>query len=195
VMDMLTFSKERQPEPKPSDLNEVAGEVAEHMQTRAEELGVTLQWIPAQDMPTLMFDPEAMHSAILNIVTNALDACEEVESAKVTIGAEFDHSQKLARLVIEDNGAGIAPDQIETIFNVFVSHKGGRGTGLGLPVSQKILEEHGGQIKVDSKVGHGSRFTLEFPANPQLAVHEPPLQAGPTITELPAGDLSDLSPH
>jgi len=178
VMDMLTFSKERQPEPMPSDLNEVAGEVAEHMQARAGELGVELQWLPA---PALMFDPEAMHSAILNIVTNALDACEESEAGKVTIGAEYHPSEKLARLVIEDNGAGIPPNQVDTIFNVFVSHKGGRGTGLGLPVSRKILEEHGGQITVDSEVGRGSRFTLEFPANPQVAVHEPPAEPGPTI--------------
>jgi len=184
VMDMLTFSKERQPEPKPSDLNEVAGEVAEHLQSRAEELGVELQWLPAQDMPTLMFDPEAMHSAILNIVTNALDACDESEHGTVTISAAYDLADKLARLVIEDNGAGIAPDQIDSIFNVFVSHKGGRGTGLGLPVSRKILEEHGGQILVDSKVGRGSRFTLEFPANPQVAVHESPPQAGPTIASV-----------
>jgi light-regulated signal transduction histidine kinase (bacteriophytochrome) len=47
---------------------------------------------------------------------------------------------------------------------VFVSRKGGRGTGLGLPVSQKILEEHGGRIRVESKLGEGSRFTIEFPA-------------------------------
>ena len=103
----------------------------------------------------------------------------------------------MARLKVEDNGAGISPEDMEAIFNVFVSRKGGRGTGLGLPVSQKILEEHGGEITVDSKIGKGSRFTLEFPANPQAAVHDPPAQAGPTIasSDMPAADLSDLSSH
>ncbi len=201
VMDMLTFSKERQPEPKPSDLNEVAGEVAELMQSRAGELGVELQWLPADEMPILMFDPEAMHSAILNVITNALDACEEAEIGKVTVQAKYDHDSKMARLEIQDNGAGIAPDDLESIFNVFVSHKGGRGTGLGLPVSQKILEEHGGKITVDSNIDAGSRFTLEFPANPQAAAHEPSeAQAGPTLAsadlaspDLASADLSDLS--
>ena len=200
VMDMLTFSKERQPEPKPSDLNEVAGEVVELMQSRAGELGVELQWHPAEEMPTLMFDPEAMHSAILNVVTNALDACEDVEGGKVTVRAGYDHNTKMARLDVHDNGVGIAPEDLESIFNVFVSHKGGRGTGLGLPVSQKILEEHGGKISVESNVGRGSRFVLEFPANPQASVSEPSAndtlsQAGPTLAspDLSSADLSDLS--
>jgi signal transduction histidine kinase len=72
--------------------------------------------------------------------------------------------QGLARIIVEDNGTGIAPADVEKIFTLFVSHKGGRGTGLGLPVSQKILKEHGGQILVESELDHGSRFTLELPA-------------------------------
>ncbi len=188
VMDMLTFSKERQPEPEPSNLNEVTCEVVELMQSRAGELKVDLQWLPDENMPTLMFDPEAMHSAILNIITNALDACEEVESAKVVVRSQYDESAKLAHLFIEDNGAGIAPEDLETIFNVFVSRKGGRGTGLGLPVSQKILEEHGGQITVESEAGQGSRFMLEFPTNLQAAPLEPPPGPSPTLasTEPPS---------
>jgi signal transduction histidine kinase len=71
----------------------------------------------------------------------------------------------MARVEVVDNGSGIEKDDLEKIFAVFVSRKGGRGTGLGLPVSQKILEEHGGRIRVESQVEHGSRFTLEFPAN------------------------------
>ena len=62
-----------------------------------------------------------------------------------------------------DNGSGIEPDDMEHIFTLFVSKKGGRGTGLGLPVSQKILKEHGGRILVDSEVGKGSTFTIIVP--------------------------------
>ena len=65
---------------------------------------------------------------------------------------------------VVDNGSGIPREDVEKIFGVFVSRKGGRGTGLGLPVSQKILQEHGGRIRVESQVDQGSRFTLEFPA-------------------------------
>jgi two-component system NtrC family sensor kinase len=101
----------------------------------------------------------------LNVVTNAIDACDDVEGALVTVSSQFDPEEKLARLIVTDNGAGIAPEDLDAIFHVFVSRKGGRGTGLGLPVSRKILEEHGGQISVKSEPGRGSSFTLELPAN------------------------------
>ncbi len=166
VLDMLTFSKEREPEPQPSNLNEIASEVVDLMASRAGEQSVELIWRPARDMPTLMFDPEALHRAILNVVTNAIDACDEREDARVIVTAQYDDVAKLARIVVDDNGAGIAPDDLETIFTVFVSRKGGRGTGLGLTVTRKILEEHGGQVRAESTVGQGSRFTLELPATP-----------------------------
>ncbi|HMP07743.1 MAG TPA: HAMP domain-containing sensor histidine kinase, partial [Lacipirellulaceae bacterium] len=169
VLDMLTFSKEREPDPRPADVNQVVAEVIDLMASRAEELAVELAWRPAADMPTLMFDPEAMHRAVLNVVTNAIDACDEKDDGRVTVSTRYDDARKLALIVVEDNGAGIAPDDIEAIFMVFVSRKGGRGTGLGLPVTRKILEEHGGQVLVDSTLGQGSRFTLELPAAPQAA--------------------------
>jgi len=165
VMDMLTFSKEREPEPCSADVNELARDVAELMHARAEELEVNLELQLQQEIPNLLFDPEAMHRALLNVVTNAIDACDDVDEGKVVIRTAFDPEERIARLAVEDNGPGIAPDDLDAIFNVFVSRKGGRGTGLGLPVSRKILEEHGGQILVESEPGRGSTFTLEFPAN------------------------------
>ena len=197
VMDMLTFSKEREPEPKPSNLNSITEEVVELMQSRAEEHGVTIHWTPADEMPTLLFDPEAMNSALLNVLTNAIDACDEAEEGKVTVHSEFDAEKKLARVVIEDNGAGIAPEDLDAIFNVFVSRKGGRGTGLGLTVSRKILEEHGGQIRVTSEPGKGSCFTLEFPSHQPAPKKEQPPQSHPTMAtaKLPPSAHSDASPH
>jgi signal transduction histidine kinase len=164
VLDMLTFSKERTPEPRPADLNAVVSDVIDLMTSRAEELSVELVWRPARDLPTLLFDPEALHRAVLNIVTNALDACDEKPDGRVSVAVEYDEPSRTARITVADNGAGIAPDDLESIFTVFVSRKGGRGTGLGLPVTRKIIEEHGGQVRVESELGHGSKFTLEFPA-------------------------------
>lgn len=164
VMDMLTFSKERKPEPKPADLNEVAGDVVEMMQLRAQDQNVAVEWTPAKEMPTLLFDPEALHRAILNVVTNAVDACENCDDATVRIAARYDEDAKEAVVTVADNGGGIKEEDLEAIFSVFVSRKGGRGTGLGLPVSRKILEEHNGQISVASTPGEGSVFTLVLPA-------------------------------
>ena len=76
VMDMLSFSKDREPALEPTDLNEIVGDVVELMHSRAEELGVQLACKLCNTMPRVMIDPEGIHRAVLNIVTNAIDACE-----------------------------------------------------------------------------------------------------------------------
>jgi signal transduction histidine kinase len=163
VMDMLSFSKDREPALEPSDLNETIGDVIELMQSRALELGVKLSWQPDPDMPRIMIDPEGIHRAVLNIVTNAIDACEGAEAAQVVITTERDATGAIARIAISDNGVGIDEDDMHSIFQIFASTKGSRGTGLGLPVSQKIVREHGGKIVVTSRPGHGATFLIELP--------------------------------
>ena len=163
-MDMLTFSKEREPDPVAAEMNTVVGDVIELMQTRAQELAVTLEWKPAPKLPTLVFDPEGLHRAVLNVITNAIDACDGVAGGRVEVCTRLDRERGLVEVVVEDNGGGIPAEDLENIFSVFVSRKGSRGTGLGLPVSQKIMKEHGGQIQVESEVGHGSRFILQLAA-------------------------------
>ncbi len=172
VMDMLTFSKEREPDMSPAMLNETVGDVIELMAVRARDAGVELTFDPSEEITELCFDADAMHRAVLNVVTNAIDACEKVPNGYVRVRTLIDHAQNQARVVIEDNGEGIAPDDIRKIFSVFESRKGSRGTGLGLPVSQKILREHGGDIHVESAPGQGSRFILAFPAiRPESSGH------------------------
>ena len=164
VMDMLSFSKEREPDVVPADLNQVTEDVVELMQSRARDAGVELNWKPEPAMPTLTLDPEALHRAILNVVTNAIDACERQPSACVTVATRYDRGEAIAQIIVDDNGEGIEPQDLKRIFSVFESRKGSRGTGLGLPVSQKICQEHGGDIRVESTPGMGSRFVLELPA-------------------------------
>jgi two-component system, NtrC family, sensor kinase len=164
VMDMLTFSKEREPEMLPENMNRVTADVIELMQSRAAELNVGLSYSPAESMPTLTFDPESMHRAILNIVTNALDACEKADRGQVSVSTQYDSQAAFVRVTVEDNGPGIPAEDQERIFSLFVSGKGARGTGLGLPVSNKIVKEHGGRIVVESRPGQGSRFIIELPA-------------------------------
>jgi signal transduction histidine kinase len=166
VMDMLTFSKERKPELVPANMNQVAGDVVELMQSRAREAHVALHWQGAEKMPELTFDPEGLHRAVLNVVTNAIDACERKEDSSVTVSTEISREENMVRVIVADTGEGIEPEDIERIFSVFESKKGARGTGLGLPVSQKILHEHGGEIRVESTPGVGSKFVLELPAVP-----------------------------
>lgn len=165
MMDMLTFSKEREPDLMASNINRIVSDVIELMQSRAADCGVALDWRPAERMPSLVFDPEGLHRAVLNVVTNAIDAAADApESGAVTVRTEYSLEAALLRIVVEDTGPGIPPEAMDTLFSPFVSSKKSRGTGLGLPVSQKIIHEHGGRILVESEPEHGSRFTLELPA-------------------------------
>lgn len=165
VMDMLTFSKEREPDLSPALLNEAVGDVVELMLSRAAEMGVKLQWTPDERIPTLVLDAEAIHRAVLNVVTNAIDAAvENEEHSEVRIATHLLEGEDRVSIVVEDSGPGIPQEERERLFSPFVSSKGSRGTGLGLPVSQKIIAEHGGTIEVVNLPGGGARFTLEIPA-------------------------------
>jgi len=178
VMDMLTFSKEREPELVPSNMNKLLEDVAELMTVRARENRVELRTDLAADMPDLLFDSELLHRAVLNVVTNAIDACESSEAGRVVISNGLSPDRSILRVTVEDNGGGIEEADLKRIFSVFESRKGSRGTGLGLPVSQKILREHGGDIRVESQPGVGSRFILELPAVLPEPVHQTDTLAG-----------------
>jgi two-component system, NtrC family, sensor kinase len=107
-----------------------------------------------------------------------IDACEKRDGARVELSVEWEPGDRLVHIVVADNGEGIALDDVRRIFSVFESRKGARGTGLGLPVSQKIMREHGGDIRVESTLQVGSRFYLELPAN----LASPPSDEGGTGT-------------
>jgi signal transduction histidine kinase len=177
VLDMLTFSKDRDPDAQPANLNEVTAEAVELMQTRAGERGVQLHFQPADQLPILCFDAESIHHAILNVVTNAIDACEDSREPKVDVSVAYHAGEELATVRVEDNGRGIPAEDQARIFQLFESTKGNRGTGLGLSVSQKILREHGGNILVRSEPGQGSLFTLQFPAVFPSSDNETPAEA------------------
>ncbi len=173
VMDMLSFSKEREPDLTAANVNVVVHDVLELMQSRAQEEQVDLRCEQDESMPELVFDPEGIHRAVLNIVTNAIDAVAETGSpGKVTVKTTYLPEQTVAHIEIRDTGPGIAADQMDKLFSAFISTKKSRGTGLGLPVSQKILAEHGGKITVENLPGQGACFTLELPAvSPATLTH------------------------
>lgn len=165
VLDMLTFSKEREPDLQPADINRVVCDVVELMQAHAADLDVAMHCRLADGIPTLVFDPEGMHRAVLNVLTNAIDAAADSErSGNVEISTAYLPEEGRIQVSIRDDGPGIAADEMQMLFRPFVSSKKSRGTGLGLPVSQKILNEHGGRIAVESYPGKGSCFSLELPA-------------------------------
>lgn len=163
VMDMLTFSKERQPVLEVADLNETVGDVCELMQSRAEECNVAFRCELADDLPRTTFDVEGIHRAVLNIVINAVDATEGRENGSVVVETGYNEDDDSFRVCVADTGPGISAEHVDRVFNMFESTKGARGTGLGLAVSRKIVREHGGEIRVESEAEEGCRFSLTWP--------------------------------
>ncbi len=170
VTDMLSYSKEREPNIEPTDLNKIARDVVELMQGRAAERGIRLVTKLDEGLGPVPADPEGIHRALLNVVGNALDAVEESPQPRVVVGSSKEAGGEWVRLQVGDTGHGIPPEKLNDIFRPFVSTKGARGTGLGLAVSRKILREHGGDIVVASKVGQGSVFTLRLPLKSPLGI-------------------------
>jgi signal transduction histidine kinase len=172
VKDMLSFSKEREPQIENVDVNALVNDVVALMKTQAQARGIRLQ-TRLGTLPTCQVDPEGIHRSLLNIVTNAFDAVEECEKRQVGIVTLVepgtDGTGDWVKIQVVDTGVGISPEDIAEIFKPFQSSKGERGTGLGLAVSRKILREHGGDIVVQSVLGKGSRFELRFPVLSPLA--------------------------
>ena len=93
---------------------------------------------------------------------------EERKNPHLAVATTLDPEEGWVRILVLDNGVGIAPQKLADIFKPFVSTKGAKGTGLGLAVSRKILREHGGDIVVQSQPGKGSKFILRFPIKSPL---------------------------
>jgi signal transduction histidine kinase/pSer/pThr/pTyr-binding forkhead associated (FHA) protein len=189
VMDMLSYSKEREPLVEEADLNRIAREVAELAEGRANELGVKVELRLDPVLPPAQVDPEGIHRALLNIVANAVDAVENRKGGQVAVVTALEDGGEWIRAAVIDNGVGIAPEKLPDLFKPFVSTKGARGTGLGLAVSRKILREHGGDIMVQSQPGKGSRFILRLPVRSPLAADPRGAKPEfPTVTHKPILD-------
>jgi len=117
------------------------------------------------DVPAITCSPSQLNQVFLNLITNAAQATEgrDGEIAITTRSPDPEHVE----VIVADNGKGIAPDALPKIFDPFFTTKEvGKGTGLGLSIAYKIVEAHGGQISVDSKVGTGTRFVVRLPVHP-----------------------------
>lgn len=162
VLDMLTYSREREPELEPSDINKICNDIAGLLNEKAQEGNIDISSDLQSDIGEVTFDPKGIYRCILNLASNALDACDKSEGAVVitTKHVETDDSLEIS---VSDNGCGISEEDKENLFKVFFSTKGTKGTGLGLAVTEKIISEHGGEIRVDSEVGTGTTFTIKLP--------------------------------
>jgi PAS domain S-box-containing protein len=168
VMDLLTYSKEREPEYQDCDPNAIIVDVCEVMQERADEHQVKLVAELDSTIDSVSMDPHTIHQCLTNLISNAIDAClfdhDTSKQWQVKIKSQFEDNRYF-KISIEDNGMGMSKTVTSRLFTSFFSTKGHRGTGLGLLVTRKAVEEHGGTIDVQSQEGKGTVFTLRLPYN------------------------------
>ncbi|MEK6674510.1 MAG: ATP-binding protein [Planctomycetota bacterium] len=178
AMNMLTFSKDRQPLIELASLNRIVEDAMALAQNRANEKSVTI-FSELEEMPPVPLDADGIHQVTHNILRNAIEAVAS-PGGKVNVSTRYDASSGGATLTIRDNGPGIPPADRERIFDVFHSSKGHAGTGLGLAAAKKIVTELGGRIVVESTVHEGTAFHVILPGTLHLAVSNGSL-SGPTV--------------
>ena len=161
VLDMLTFSKEREPEFTSCNLNSLVTSAAESLKAEADSRGVSLVVQTDDKISNTQLDADGIYDVVLNLALNAIDVVSD-RTGVVNVTTELDSAKRLLILRVSDNGPGIA--DAEAIFEPFHSAKSKVGTGLGLPITRKIVTQHGGSIKVDSTPGQGAIFTVTLPA-------------------------------
>ena len=168
VLDMLDYSKDRPPEYETLDLNDLFGEIEAFVEGRAAEGEIDLALDIDSGIGTVELDPTRMKRALLNIVANAIEATPRGGKVSVSV---MGVSGGLFRVTIADTGKGMPQDILKTIFEPFYSTKGSKGTGLGLPVMKKIVEEHGGTVELESVEGKGTTFRITLPVGSKDRTH------------------------
>jgi len=166
ILDMLAYSKEREPEYEPSDINQICTRVAALIQDRARDKKAEVLLDLQPEIGPVMLDPAGIYRSILNLAGNAVDALN-AEGGRVTLATRALRTQNALEIVVADTGCGISEEHLRKLFRAFFSTKGSKGTGLGLAVTQKIIKEHRGEILVESQLGAGTRFRITLPLAPQ----------------------------
>jgi PAS domain S-box-containing protein len=165
VQDLLTYSKEREPEYGPCKPNEIIEDLCDLF--RAQARGCEIEIIPECDMSIgeVLMDSRTLHRCLLNLLTNALDACnmDEDLQKRHCVRIKSLRQRDTIRFDVSDNGIGLPPATQAKLFSALFSTKGGKGTGLGLLVTQKLVREHGGEIRFNSRPGQGATFSLRLP--------------------------------
>ncbi len=148
------------PDRRPLDLTDVVGRVFAVVKGRAKKQRVDLRLLPPGAPARVEADRDQLQQLLLNLVLNALDAMPGGGAVEVDLRPPADG---FAELYVRDTGPGIAPHVLPKIFETFVSSKE-TGVGLGLPVSRRIAEDHGGSLSAYNLPGGGACFLLRLPA-------------------------------
>jgi signal transduction histidine kinase len=159
ITEFLKYTRPANLNLKPLDLRETLRDALSMVEMEAAEGGVETRFEEDGRVPPVLGDGEALRSLFTNLIINGMHAMEG-RGGRLTVSLAA--ADGLARVRVSDTGTGIAADQLPKIFEPYFSTKE-TGTGLGLAIAKKVADEHDGSIRVESKPGEGTTFTVEIP--------------------------------
>jgi signal transduction histidine kinase len=156
----LNFSRTAPTDIGDVDLGRVITEVLSLVEHQLQQGGIVVNVDMPKNVPPIRGNASKLQQVFLNLILNARDAMEESGTLSIRVSADAGS----ANVIVADTGKGIPPENVRRIFDPFFTTKGARkGTGLGLSITYGIVEEHGGTIEVESRLGKGTKFSLTFP--------------------------------
>jgi len=158
LTDLLETARPRRPELRRSNLNTTVEHAVMLARQQVLSRPIKIELQKASDLPEVEHDSDQVHQVLLNLLLNAVQAMEGAGTVRVEIGSR----QGYASVAVSDTGRGISSQNLQNIFRPFYTTKGA-GTGLGLSLAHRIVEDHHGRIEVTSAVGKGSRFIVLLP--------------------------------
>ena len=168
VRNLLDFTRQSEARMEPLDLRRLVEHVVSLAQNQVNFKGCTVDVVVPSDLPHVHGDRDLLNQVFLNLLLNALDAVPKGGRIRVTTGGAAEPG--FVSVDVVDNGSGIPAHLLGSIFDPFFTTKAtGQGTGLGLSVSRGIVRQHGGELRVHSRIGSGSTFSVLLPVTPVVA--------------------------
>ncbi len=161
LSDLLAFARPTAAAVEPIALDGVVVQTARLLDPEARKRGVSLEVADAGDAPPVLADEGRLKQVVMNLILNAIEACDERGAVRVAIAAARGGTHGMVE--VADTGPGIAPDLAPHVFDPFVTTKD-TGSGLGLWIARRIVTEHGGDLRARPRPHGGTVFTMTLPA-------------------------------
>ena len=162
AVEMLEYAKEPDIHLVSTDINRMILDWRSTLDDGWAGEGITFELNLADNLPAWMMDKLQCQRALLNLVVNAVDAVKAIDNPRITISTCCDAKGHLV-ISVADNGCGISSDKLNNVVELFFTTKGTKGSGLGLPMVQKFVEQLNGRLAISSKEGQGADFHMIFP--------------------------------
>jgi signal transduction histidine kinase len=163
VKTFLDFSRPVNVKLEEVDLAALAREVSDLMTPQAKLAGIAMEFAAPQGAAEIRGDPDMLKQAILNLVTNALDAMSDAKTENGFLRLSVSHTEESIVLEVADNGPGIPREMRAKVFQLYFTTKP-KGSGIGLAMTYRAVQLHNGTIDFNSEDGRGTKFRLQFPA-------------------------------